>query len=303
MRRTIRTQISKLLHLHCKITALFLAFPSLVLADADTALTFGSGPNDYRSYAFKANVDLFDLPVQLNLDQFLAKSTGSSDMKQSGLGLTWDVTDLLSAEYRYSTTNDGTFDVIGNEGELTFNLDEIWQGDLQTALNIGYGTFDFTPTAIARPKLANKLSFTQDRNSIGLSQDITSSFSIFALHSQYTYDRNVKSTALAILHPILNSSKAAFTLLSFPDQTSTWGIGWKPMEKLGLDLSTGRTSTLLQQRQKNTRLGMDYQFTDTLNIAAAVTRASATAVVNANGKIAQQASNDTYTEFTLGWSF
>ncbi len=289
------------------LAVFLLTLPALACADA--SLTFGSGPNDYRSYAFKAGVGIFDLPLQLDLDHFQANTTGGNEMKESGAGLTWNATELLSTNYRRSSIDDGTFDVAGNEGGLSFGLDTLWEGDLHTSLNMGYGEFDYTPTTIARAKLASKLTLTQNRKSIGLSQDITPAFSVYATHDQFDYQRyqtfnhDLRVLAIALFRRTVNASRVAFTLVSFPDKTNTLGMSWKPHKKLTLDLSSGKTTTILEQELKNIRLGADLQFNEKFSLTVAINRSNSSAVSTAAGKVLQPASNNTFTELTAGWVF
>lgn len=292
-------------YLKFHIALFFSAFPVMANADADTAFTVGTGPDDYRFYAFKVNADIFSLPLQLKLDHFQSQATGVNDMKQSGAGLNWDATNLLSVNYRYSTTSDGTFDVKGNEGGFSFGLDTLWDGNLSTTLDLGYGAFDYAPTSIARAKLASKLSFTQNRKSIGLTQDITPTLSISGSHDQYDYDRNVRPDALNIIKLVRQRIVTAkVVMLSYPDKTNAGGIIWKPLEWVTLDISTDRTTTLLEQHLANTRLGVDFQINDSFNLTAAATRTTASTVTDSSsGTILRQSTSDTYSELAIGWSF
>lgn len=286
-------------HLRMRIAALLFILPAIASAEVYSALTLGSGPDGYRSYALKADADL-SKSVQLNLDYFLAKSSGVDDMRQIGVGLTWDATELASGNYRYSTTSDGTLDVTGNEVGLSFALETLWQGDLRTSVDLGYGASSYKPAV--RP-IGVTSDLKQNRSSLGFSQDISSALTVYGSHDQYKYDRNPIALAIILILRTRNTSKAAFTLLGFPDKTNMLGTTWKPLDALSLDLSAGKTTTILEQQQKNTRLGADYQFNDSLNIAAAVTRTSSTAIISASGVTVQPATRDTYTELTIGWNF
>jgi hypothetical protein len=282
------------------LAVLLLILPSVAHADADTALTLGSGPDGYRSYALKADAD-FSESAQLNLDYFLAKSTGVDDTRRITAGLTWYATELVSANYSHANTNDGTLDITGNEVGLSFALNELWHGELRTSVDLGYGASSYKPAV--QPAGVNGKKLKQNLGSIGLSQDITSTFTVYGSHDQYKYDRNPSALAIRLIRRTRNTSQTAFTLLGFPDKANTLGMTWKPLESLKLDISSGRATTPLEQQQKNTRLGMDYQFDDSLNIAASVTRANSTAVTTAGGVTVQPATSDTYTELTLGWDF
>lgn len=284
-----------------RLAALLLILPASAQADAYTALTYGSGPDGYRSYSFTGDVDL-SKTVKLSLDHFLAQATGVKDMRQTGLGLSWQAVEPVSANYRYSETNDGIFAVKGNEGGLSFALDTLWQGELQTSFDLGYGSFKYksdNPQTVA----ASNFVLTQTRNSYGLSQDLTSSLTLYGSHDQYKYDRDVKALALFLLKRTRNTSKAAFSLLAFPDKTNTLGMGWRAADALNLDVSFSKTTTLLDQQLKNTRLGIDHQAGDSLNLGIAVTRSTASAMVNNSGVTVQPETRDNYWELTAGWSF
>jgi hypothetical protein len=290
---------SKLTPLQPYVFSLMLVLPSF--AFADSGLNYGSGPDGYRSYSLKVNSDL-SKTLQLNLDYFLAKSTGVDDTREIGAGLTWYATELASANYRYSVINDGRVEVKGNEGGLSLALDTLWQGELRTTLDLGYGAFKYkaaNPQSIA----ASNLALTQNRSSLGISQDISSFLTIYGSHDQYKYDKNLTlQNLLASELPIIRLRLAA-TLLSYPDKTNMLGITWRITDNLSLDLSSAKTTTLLEQEQKNTRVGFDFQINNKLSVAAAVTRVRASAIYGPLGGTLQPATQSTYTEFSVGWGF
>ena len=286
-------------HLKMHIAALLLALPGIACAVGDSSLTSGSGPDGYRSYTFRGDADL-TRTVQLNLDYFMAKSTGEDYMREAGAGLTWYATELVSANYRYSDINDGRVEVKGNEGGLSLALDTLWQGELRTAVDFGYGAFKYRAANPQIPAAAD-FSLTQNRSSFGLSQDLSPSFTLYGSHDQYKYDRDVVGAARLLLRKF--HLAAAFRLLAFPDKTNTLGMTWKTTDAISLDFSSAKTTTLLEQEQKSTKLGVDFQINSKLSIAAAITRVSATAVYGPLGGTLQQATQDTYSEFSLGWGF
>jgi len=293
--------INKPMQLQIHIVALLFVFPVAAYADADTRLTYGSGPDGYHSYAFKANADIVKT-VELNLDYFFAQATGVANTREIGAGLTWYATELASGNYRYSVINDGTFEVKGNEGGLSFALDTLWQGELRTSLDLGYGAFKYK---IANPQTiaASNFERTQNRSSFGLSQDLASSFTVYGSHDKYKYDKNIDASILLLLRnrPLLLSRTLA--LLAFPDKTNTLGMTWKTTDALSIDLSSAKTTTLLEQEQKSIKLAVDYRMGDSLSIAAAVTRVNNSAIIRPNGVIGQPATQDTYSEFSVGWGF
>lgn len=283
------------------LATLLLALPCLAQAEGHAALSYGSGPDSYRSYSFAGDVDL-SKSVRFSLDHFLAQTTGASNTRQTGAVLSWQALELLAINYRYSETNDGTFAVKGNEGGLSFALDTLWQGELQTSLDLGYGSFKYkaaNPQTVA----ASNFVLTQDQNSFGLNQELSSNLTLYGSHDQYKYDRNVRNLAIFLLKRSRNTSKAAFSLLAFPDKTNTLGLVWRANNDLKLDLSSSKTTTLLDQQLKNTRMGIDYQLGDRLDMGISVTRSTASAMVNNSGVIVQPETRDNYWETTAGWSF
>jgi len=283
-----------------RLAALLFLVPGLALADGYTALSYGSGPDGYRSYSFAGDVDL-SRTVRFSLDHFLAQTTGASNTRQTGAGLSWQALELVTANYRYSETNDGTFAVKGNEGGLSFALDTLWQGELQTSLDLGYGSFKYK-AANPHNVLTSNFNLTQTRNSYGLSQDISSSLTLYGSHDKYKYDRALNSTVLLQFlarHPLLR-----LTVLAFPDKTNTLGMNWRTTDALSFDISAAKTTTLRNQEQKFTKLAVEYQANNALNLSVAATRSTSSAIVNPNtGVTVQPETRDNFWELTAGWSF
>jgi len=278
------------------LAALFI-FPPLARADSYVALTLGNGPNDYRSYAFRGNTDITET-FQLNLDYFLSRIPGSKDTKQAGLGFSWQASDFFMFDYRHSKINDGAVDVKGNEGGLTIELNPIWEGDLRTALDVGYGDFKYSAE---NPPAGTNPTLTQNSSRFGFSQEISSSFSLYLSHEKYKYDRNVKLIALAMVMK-KNFSRAA-NLLSYPDYANTLGVTWKPIDDLSLNLSSSKTITMLNQELRNNQLGVDYQVNDRFNVGAAITVNSSSDKKNLSGITVLKGTRDIYREITVGFAF
>ena len=280
-----------------RFAAFFFILPAFAQAEAFTGLTYGSGPDGYRSYSFTGDVGL-SKTVSLSLDYFVSKANGAEDARARGARLSWDATELISFNYRRSASNDENSKGEGNEGGLSLALDTLWQSELRTTLDIGYAEFKFDMRKLF-PNLPNP-TLTQNINRYGLSQDIGSSFTLYGSHDQYKYDRNVSQFPIPVRRRPLLINKA-LTLAAFPDKTNTVGITWKATDALNLDLSYDKTTTKRAQELRNTRLGADYQISDKVNIAVAVIRSTSSAMVT--GPTVLQATRDTYSEVTAGWAF
>ncbi len=281
------------------IAALLLSCSTLAHADVYGALKSGFGSDEYRSHALELEADITSA-TQLNFDYLLVQSANVDDLRQSGIGLDWDVNPTLSASYHHTKIGDDRVDVSGNEIGLSLELNTLWESDLRTTIGVGYGDNKFTTH---RTNIVNPQGLTQSQSMLNISQNITPTFAVYGSHAQYRYDRNVAGLALLLLRRTSNTSKIGLTLLEFPQKTNTAGISWKPSESLNLDLSFGKTVTLLEQRQSNTLLGLDYQLNEKLNLLANVSQSRSTAIIRPNGTTAQAETQDTFTELGAGWAF
>ncbi len=280
--------------------ALLLALPALAQAEGKAALTYGYDQNEYRSLAFRGDID-FAKDYILDLDHLHAESSGIVSMRQSGIGLTAYATDWLSGHYRYSESNDTVFLVAGNEGEISVALNALWDSKLKTKLSGGYAEFVYSN---ANPPVnGGGRTLDQTRRSYSLSQDITSSFNLYASYDAYAYEVDLTKLVVLLLRRSRIAAIAANSFLSFPDITRTIGLTWKTTEKLTLDISSSKSTTVFEQEQISSRLAVDYQFTDALNIGLAVTRSTSTTLLRKNGMVVQPASDSTFNEVTASWYF
>ena len=280
--------------------ALLLALPTLAQAEGKAALTYGYDQNGYRSFAFKGDID-FTKDYILDIDHLHAESSGIVSMRQSGIGLTAYATDWLSGHYRYSETNDTVFLVAGNEGDISLALNPLWNSKLKTKLTGGYAAFVYSNAN--PPANGSARTLDQTRRSYSLSQDLTSSLGIYASYDEYVYEVDLTKLVLLLVRRSRIAAISAKSFLSFPETTRTLGFTWKTTEKLTLDISSSKSVTVFEQEQISSRLGLDYQFTDALNIGLAVTRSTSTELLRKNGVVLQPASDTTFNEVTASWYF
>jgi hypothetical protein len=301
------------------LTSLSLALPFGAQADAYVSATGGSGPNGYRSTEVSADADLFNTPLSLNILGFKSSSTAQEDVSQSVLGLDWNISQLATAGIKHNKANNGSIDIQGNALSLALSLNALWNSELLTRVDLKRANsayqFNDLPQAVD--------TINQTENSFGITQYLSESWSLYGGHDQYSYDRDPKSAASVLYrtallnHTLRKYVNTSSSLMSFPDKTDRLGITWQLLEPLMLDLSGSKTTTELDQTIKTTRLGIDYQVTDHLDVSVAVSRVAATAVVAKRdiklrpggitlipaGSTLMTATDDTYTEFSLGWTF
>jgi hypothetical protein len=301
------------------MAALLFVLPRGADAEAYISATAGSGPNAYRSTEVSGDADLFDTPLRVNAFGFKSSSSAAVDVSQSGFGLDWKTSKLATLGVKHNKVDNGSVDIGGNALNLALSLNTLWKSDLLTRVDFKLDgsayRFKDLPPAVKNDTI------NQSANSINLTQDFTEWFSLYGGHDRYSYDRDpVNAAVVLMLKAPRRFINASTNLLSFPDSTNRFGLTLRPQEALTLDLSSSKTVTLLDQQLKTKRLGLDFQVTDHMNIYAGLSKATSTAVVTKRayigrtsagaivilapaGTVLMPATNDTYTEFSLGWTF
>lgn len=295
------------------VAALLFALPSAAKADVDISATAGSGPSGFRSTEVRGSADLFTTPLSVNALHFKSDYSTADTVTQSTFGLKWKMSKLATLGVSHNKQDNSLINISGNAVSLALALQTLWDSKLLTRLDLKRADSEYQFNGLPAPYDTSN----QAANSFGLSQDISEPVTLYGSLDRYSYDRDPKQSAFRAMRITrFRSFNTASTLLSFPDATNTFGITWRPLEALSVDLSSGRTSTQLDQKLKTQRLGFDYQATDHLYITAAISRVSSTAVVTKRtifpnipaltipaGTTVMPATDDTYREFGLGWTF
>ncbi|MGC2166313.1 MAG: hypothetical protein WA632_09895 [Gallionella sp.] len=306
-------QAASLLGAASLAVALFF-LPSPARAAVYISATGGAGPDGYRSTQVRANADLFDSPISASVFRFQSSSSSDS-ISQSGQALNWKVTKLAIVGLDHNNQDNGLVDISGNAVRLALNLDTLWSGTLGTRLDMKRDASAYRFNSL--PAAVQNDTINQTANSLGLSQNIAASLTIYAAHDQYSYDKDPTRAAILLMRTaprrFFSTSSA---LLAVPDSTNLFGIAWHPQDELTVDVSSSKTQTQLEQEQHTKRLGLDYQLTDHFNFSAAVSRVTSTAVVTRQtyfaaipaltipiGTTVIPASNDTYSELGVSWTF
>ena len=291
------------------LSVLMLALPAGAQADAYLAATTGSGPNGYRSNQLDGNADLFDTPLSVNAFWFKSSSSALEDVTQTALGLDWKISKLATLGVKHNQIDNGSLGITGNALNLALTLNTLWNSDLLTRVDLkgAQSAYQFNDL----PAAVRNDTINQTAASFTLNQDIVSSVTVYGGRDRYSYDRDPVNAALVLMRRAPRKYVTTSTnLVSFPDSTNRFGVSWRPLDSLTLDLSTSKTTTVVDQELKTKRLAIDYQATDHLNITAAVSKATATALVTKRayplvpaGTTIMAATDDTYTELSVGWTF
>lgn len=298
----------------CLLT-LFFVLPSAAHAGAYLSATAGTGPDGYRSTEVRGNADLFDTPLNVNALVFKSDSSSGDPSTQSAFGIDWSASDLVRLGASHSKQDNSQVEISGNSLSLGLMLDTLWEGDLQTRLDLKHSASAYQFKGL--PASVKNDTINQTTNSLGLNQDLADPVTMYVYHDQYSYDHDPKQAAQYLMRTApRRSSNTRTSLLSFPDSSNSFGITWRALDDLTLDISTSKTTTQLDQEQRSKRLGLDYQVTDRLNLTASVTFATSTEVITKKaifpnlpaltiptGTVVLSATNDRYAEIGLGWSF
>jgi hypothetical protein len=298
----------------CMAALLFVLSPT-AKADVDISAMSGSGPNGFSSTEMSGSADLFGSPLSVNALHFKSDSSTADSITQSALGLKWKTSKLATLGVTHNTQNNRLIDISGNAVSLALALHTLWDGALQTRVDLKRAASEYRFNSLPAPYDTSK----QTANSFGLSQDIAEPVTLYVALDRYSYDKDPKQSTIQLMRDATSRRmffSTASNLLSIPDATNTFGIAWRPLETLSVDLSSSKTTTQLDQELKTQRLGVDYQATDHLYITVAFSRMSATAVVAKKtyfplipaltipaGTTVLPATNDTYREIGLGWMF
>lgn len=276
-----------------------LAVSTPVQAENYLSATLGSGAGDYRSAQALADLELGSPDWLLDLDYYRAASNGTVSTA-SGAGLSWFASRFFNGRYRYGRTDDGTLAATSHEFGAGFALQELWQGELRTLLDLGYAATRQTAQGGARRNNVYTLP-EQQRASFKLTQNLSPSIRLFVGHDQYRYARDPSTLAQLIVRRtrMLNT---ALTVLNFPDRSNNLGLRWQGTAWHS-EISMARTDTYLRQQFNDARLKIGRTLGQDWEIDATLTQSRASEVRTGTGALVQAASRDHYLEITLGYTF
>lgn len=285
----------------CLFTPLLCTLPFGAHAGGNANLTAGAGADDYRSYALSAALDLGESGWQASVDYFTADDGAT---EQYGAGLEWQQSSMTSWNLHATQTQESQLDVAGYSGGGSWWLNQLWQGEAGTRLDLSYGYADYTPHT--RQPLPARLADAvpeQHRYTIGITQELNSAVSLYLTHDEYEYseDPKVLASFLARRLPVLVSG--VYSLLSVPDATNTAGLTWSTPAELAIDLSFSRTTTVINQALENARCGLTWYLNESWSIGLAASRSRNSAVIGSAGVTQVEAGEDDFFEASVGMNF
>lgn len=287
------------------LIACYLAL-STTLADAagTVALSQGFGPDQYRTTDLSGGIDLFELPLQLNAEHYVARIDGHEEVNQTTAGVLWSPHALVSAEISRTHLKETLFNLNGTLYGLHLNTERLWQGKQVMRVNLEYGDYEYD--IHARPSVQAALSRfipEQKRYSLGLEQELGMLLSVYARHDEYEYTEDPLTLARLLLRRARNPASPVFVLISFPERTDTLGFSWAATEKLEMDISHMKTSTVVDQVLESTQIATSYSFTDRFSLSANIARTRTGAINTARRGTVIDSEKGTYLELSAAFRF
>ena len=270
---------------------------------AETALsyTLGHGQGNYQSHALEGSIDVPGLPLEIGLDLMTAREAGTTVSDQSGLAVNWRVSPFLSTRLRWSAQNDTTLSIAGQELGASLHLQRLWESERETRVDLGFGRFNYSLRGGSSAQ--NKLVPDQRRTSLGLRQDLTAEIGAYVTYESNRYSRDPVVLAIKLLNSRRQRQNTALSLTGFPDHARTWGLTWSATQQLDLDLSSGRTESVIGQTQDTLRLAATWQLTKNSTTTVALANTRSAAITRPNGALLIGKSNNAAIDLTFGWTF
>ena len=285
-----------------QLAALLLAAASAsAYAQSSISYTVGTGAGDYRSQTLEAGIATESWPIKLDADLQQARESGAKVMDQYGLSVAWPLAPAWSLRYRWSNQKDTVFRVDGHEIGAILHADKLWAGELETRVDLSMGLFDYAGRNATAAQ--SRLLPDQRRHSLGLRQDINKTLGVYATYDHYQYSRDPAALARLLVASRRPRVGAAFALTSFASHARTVGTTWAAMDKLDIDLSLGRTHTVLRQHQDVTRIAATLSATRNASVTLAYSDNRNSALLKPSGATLVAAERSSALELSLAWVF
>ena len=285
-----------------QLAALLLALAS-TCAQAQSSISYsvGTGAGDYRSQALGGGIAPASWPVQLDADLLQARESGAKVMDQYGLSVAWPLASAWSLRYRWSNQKDTVFTVDGHDIGVTLRADKLWAGELETRVDLGMALFDYSGRNATAAQ--SRLLPDQRRHSLGLRQDINKTLGVYATYDQYQYSRDPVALARLLANSRRPRAGAAYALASFASHGRTAGMTWAATDTLDIDISWGRTHTVLRQQQDVARIAATLSATRNASVTLAYSDNRNSAVQKPAGGTFIAADRSSALDLSLAWVF
>lgn len=267
----------------------------------DVSYTLGNGSNGYASHSLAANIEHAALPVSLGLDATQSTLNGVESSMQANLTLGWNTSPLWSVAAHLSTMNDDLVKVNGRGLSVGANLHKLWQGRLNTHLELERDLNDYSvPNA---PAALNDRIPNQGRTRLDIRQGISEALEVYWGLELYDYSSDPVDLARALLQRKVRRVTMAGKLGDLLDRSQTLGLSWSMSEAWNMDISVSPSRTVIGQNQQQKTIALSYLFLPRASVSFAYSDSNSDALTGSNGAKLVSAQTDSTLELGLKWSF
>ncbi len=267
----------------------------------DLSYTRGSGSGGYGSHSVAASIEPAVLPLSLGFNATQGLVDSAEVSTQVGASVGWRVSPLWSVNANLSTTNDDLFNVSGRGLAMAWNLNKLWQGKLTTRLELERAVSDYSLQK-GTQNLSGRVP-QQRRTRLDLRQGLSDAVDVYAGLEIYDYSQDPEALARALLNRKVRRVAAAGMLGDLSERSQTLGLNWNVAEAWSLDLSTGLSSTVIGQNQRQRAVVVNYMFHPRSSVTLTWSDSSSDAVARPNGASLAPAQSDSSVEMGLRWLF
>lgn len=280
-------------------TLILCAFTVVAYAAGDVSITYGTGPDAYRSRTLDALFDIGDSNWQFHLQRDDTAAAGGYKLAANTAGLRWAPSEKLDWSLDLTRQHDDQIETDGADLGVSIYLNRtLWTSDTSTQLEFDVGYYEHKAR---NDILAERLrqrgfeSLTQTRYGVGLSQDIGDQLTVSIQHDEYHYSEDPTALAKLLVRRLNVPLSKALVLTAFPESGNSAGLTLHPHPRLDIDFSYARLRTVLSDVNESVTVAPTWRFgdKDRYSLSAGVTQARTN-----NSHI-----DTTYFDMTFGASF
>lgn len=280
-------------------TMILCAFPAIAYAAGDLSITYGTGPDAYRSRTLDALFDIGDRNWQVHLQRNDFAAAGGYEFGSTVAGLRWAPSEKFDWSLDLTHQHDDQIETSGVDLGVSISLNRtLWTSDTTTLLEFGVGYYEHkarSDVLAARLRERGFDALEQTNFGLGLSQDFGDQLTVSVQHDEYRYNEDPTALAKLLVGRLNVPLSKALVLTTFPESGNSAGLTLHPHPRLDIDFSYTRLRNILSDVNESITIAPTWRFgnKDRYSLGAGVTQARTN-----NSHI-----DTTYFDMTFGASF
>lgn len=267
----------------------------------DFSYTHGSGSGGFGSHSVAVNIEPKSRPLSLGFYATQSRVDSAEVSTQVGASAGWRVSPVWSLAANLSTTNDELLNVSERGLSVAWNLHKLWQGRRTTRLEVERTVSDYSPqhgTTILNGRIPQ-----QQRTRWDLRQGLSDSVDVYLGLETFDYSQDPVDLARALLSRKVRRVAAAGMLGDLSDRRQTVGLNWSLADAWSLDVSTGLSTTVVGQNQRQGTVAVNYLFHPRSSVSLTWSGSSTDALTSPAGLLVSPAQSDSSVELGIRWLF